>query len=48
VEAAGDDGRFARVQAQVAEARRTIDELKRRCGIKKKGYAISLSDLTEG
>jgi hypothetical protein len=39
---------LARAQAQATEARRTIDELKRRYGIEKKGYAISVSDLDGG
>ena len=38
----------AQAQAQATEARRTIDELKRRYGIEKKGYAISVSDLDGG
>ena len=39
---------LARAQAQATEARRTIDELKLRYGIEKKGYAISVSDLDGG
>jgi hypothetical protein len=39
---------LARAQAQATEARRTIDELKRRYGIEKKCYAISVSDLDGG
>jgi hypothetical protein len=48
VEAAGDGADRVRAKAPAVEARRTIDELRLRYGIKKKGYAISVSDLDGG